>query len=294
MDIRLATVTDIPALTGLWDEAFGDPAEYMSDFFGTFFTPDYSAPAMFDGDTLVCALHLLEFNTISGGTPCGKSGYIYAAATSKSRRGEGHMSRLMDYTVSLAKQRGYSSLFLVPQDEPLFDFYSRLGFIPTFYKYTADITYASPQTSLRGMDICDDKVWETYYSAYKKRQGAYPLSYIKDSAFFDFTMSEYFASGGLIDEVVRNGSLRCWIMYGIDGDRLTVLDFIPAARDITAEDFHIDGFTQVSLTADKATIERLGLEAEAVPFGMAMPLSEGCKDALGQSGGRCYLSFYGD
>ncbi len=50
--------------------------------------------------------------------------YIFAAATLKSARGKGYMSRLIDYVSS--QENGF--LFLRPANESLIEFYKKLGF----------------------------------------------------------------------------------------------------------------------------------------------------------------------
>lgn len=60
--------------------------------------------------------------------------YLYCVGTLPPYRGNGIMSSLLTYTKSLAKQRGISYLFLLPQTKKLYDFYLKRGFQKFFKK----------------------------------------------------------------------------------------------------------------------------------------------------------------
>lgn len=60
--------------------------------------------------------------------------YLYCIGTLPLYRGKGIMTSLLTHTKSLAKQRGISYLFLLPQTKKLYDFYQKRGFKKFFKK----------------------------------------------------------------------------------------------------------------------------------------------------------------
>ena len=121
MIIEQGRVEDIPRLTDLWQEAFGDSREFIGKFFRTGFAPERSAVA--DGG----AGALYWFDCLWKGK---KIAYIYAVATQKKSRGKGICGKLMAYTHQVLKDRGYAGAILVPADENLSQMYGKMGYIP--------------------------------------------------------------------------------------------------------------------------------------------------------------------
>lgn len=121
MIIEQGRQEQIPRLTALWQEAFGDSPEFIGKFFRTGFAPDRSAVA--DGG----AGALYWFDCRFRGK---KIAYIYAVATEKKSRGKGICGKLMAYTHRVLKESGYAGAILVPAEEGLFQMYGKMGYIP--------------------------------------------------------------------------------------------------------------------------------------------------------------------
>lgn len=118
---RHAVPEDIPALTALWQEAFGDTPEQIGLFFRHGFAPERSL-VLEDGEILS---GLYWFDCSLGGE---KLAYIYAVATLRRCRGRGLARRLLESAHSLLAARGYAAAVLVPGSRELFDYYRRQGY----------------------------------------------------------------------------------------------------------------------------------------------------------------------
>ncbi len=117
----------------LWHEAFGDSKEYISFFHGTH--DGCTCIMQTEGDELASALYLID------GELCGQKGcYLFAAATFKRFRGQGHMASLLRKAERFAKGNGRSFIALVPAESSLFGYYSRFGYKTAFYAKQQPLT----------------------------------------------------------------------------------------------------------------------------------------------------------
>ena len=124
-EIRVPRREDIPALTGLWQEAFPeDTAEEIGDFFALGFAPERSL-ALYKENRPLSMLYW--FDGVWGG---GRLAYLYAVATQKAARGRGYSSRLIETACEALTKSGYNGVLLVPAEPELFRFYGKLGFVP--------------------------------------------------------------------------------------------------------------------------------------------------------------------
>lgn len=128
--IRFADSTMIPALRGIWQEAFGDTSAYTDFFYANRFTGDNTLVWIADGAP-VAMMTLLpaKIQTADGFYP---AQYVYGVATKKQYRGQGLSSALIRHANDLADQRN-EALVLVPSSERLFDFYEKNGYRTAFY-----------------------------------------------------------------------------------------------------------------------------------------------------------------
>ena len=117
MTIENPLISDIPALRALWKEAFSDSDTYLDSFFSLVFSPERALIIREDGDVLA-ALYYLDCSWNEK-----KVAYIYAVATKKAHRGKGLCKALMTELHNRVERT-----ILVPADESLRAFYSRLGY----------------------------------------------------------------------------------------------------------------------------------------------------------------------
>lgn len=128
--IRFSTFDDIPAMTALWQEAFGDDESFISAFLRSFYTPQNAPIAVIDGE-IAAMLFLLDGEMSIDGKRY-PAYYLYAACTKKSHRGKGLMTELLDFSARTATDRGQAFICLKPGEKELFDFYEKRGYLPAF------------------------------------------------------------------------------------------------------------------------------------------------------------------
>lgn len=123
---RWAQREDIPELTALWKQVFGDGEEFILPFYETFFK-EKRIPAVFEQGRAVCACALIdcEIYAPDGVHPVV---YLYALCTSPDRRGRGYGTALMDFVADEAEAGGYEGVMLHPATESLWEYYRKRGF----------------------------------------------------------------------------------------------------------------------------------------------------------------------
>ena len=121
-EFRYTSMEDRPALTRLWQEAFGDAVSYIDTFFGSAYAPERSRAAVVDGKIAGMCFWF----------DCGLAGekyaYLYAVATDRRFRGQGIATALMEDGEQLLKGQGYAGVLLSPGSGSLFRFYEKRGY----------------------------------------------------------------------------------------------------------------------------------------------------------------------
>ena len=121
--IRKATQNDYEKVLALWNTAFGDEKNFTQWYFRNVYS--YQHTVVFEKDNeIISMLQRLPFKT----NKLEKITYIYGVCTHPNYRGNGLMKQLMNYSKSLDIQEGISASILIPQDESLFEYYSRFEY----------------------------------------------------------------------------------------------------------------------------------------------------------------------
>ena len=128
----------IPALRGLWKQAFGDTDEFLDDFFGVAFSPN-RCRCIFMGDRIAAVLYWFDCSWEDK-----PIAYLYAVATDTAFRGQGLCRMLMENTHSHLRQLGYQGCILVPGSRELFEMYEKLGYSACSYVREFDCAAGSP------------------------------------------------------------------------------------------------------------------------------------------------------
>lgn len=121
-ELRHPTVEEVPALRGLWKEAFDEADSFLDLFFSTAFAPNRCLVAAEEGRV---AAMLYWFDCTLDGAPVA---YLYGIATAKDFRGRGLATKLMEAAHLRLKGAGYGAAILVPAEERLFRFYGQRGY----------------------------------------------------------------------------------------------------------------------------------------------------------------------
>lgn len=209
--IRFSRETDIPDLIGLWQEAFGDDEEWISDFLDGFYIPDNTLVDEQNGE-IAATLYLIEGDMLIGDKAY-PSYYLYAACTGEKFRGRGIMTRLLDFAAREAESRGRYFICLRPGEKSLFDFYGERGYIKAFGKRHITVKRSDGESTL-----CPDEYQNP--------------SVMRNKAFCN---CDYFALGGdgvdkAIELSVKGGArlFKCckgYALYTVNSTKCTVNEF---------------------------------------------------------------------
>ncbi len=115
---------DRDALISLWRRVFGDGEDTITGFL-----TDSGAHTLcgYEGETLAAMLHLLPV-TVTGSLKR-RGYYLYAAATEPAFRKGGRMTSLLSFAAEYTRKTGRDSIFLLPADEGLRDYYAARGYL---------------------------------------------------------------------------------------------------------------------------------------------------------------------
>jgi len=122
MIIKHPEKENIPALTALWMQAFGDTEAFVKGFFSTGYSPDRSM-VCFEEDAVVAALYWFDCTWEDK-----RIAYLYAIATDEKHRGKGICNALMKHTHKHLQEQGYAGALLMPAEESLENFYGKMGY----------------------------------------------------------------------------------------------------------------------------------------------------------------------
>lgn len=212
-EIRFPLESDYENLKALWQTAFDDSKESLDSFFENTVSPD-RVLAVFKEGKPVSALYMLESDIISGKTY--SAYYIYAVCTHPEYRGKGLMKSLFDELFKVAKGRSIDYLFLVPEEEYLFNIYEKLGFKNGF-------SYSEKVASKKDfINEGKNKIQKLTYKDYRKILSEsfvnVPLAVLKETTFNSFFNS---VSGEVKTLSVENEG---YVLYEETEEKLVIFE----------------------------------------------------------------------
>lgn len=122
MTIDMPSLSQIPCLRRLWQQAFGDTEEFLDSFFSMAFAQERCRCITLEGCPIAA---LYWFDCVWEGK---KAAYVYAVATDNACRGKGYCRTLLEDTHTHLKSQGYALAVLVPGEEGLFRLYEKCGY----------------------------------------------------------------------------------------------------------------------------------------------------------------------
>lgn len=213
-EIRFPDESDYENLKALWQTAFDDSKESLDFFFEKTVSPD-RVLAAFEESKPVSALYMLESEIIRG-EKIYSAYYIYAVCTHPRYRGRGLMKSLFQELFKVAGLRGIDYLFLVPEEEYLFNIYKRLGFEKGF-SYSEKILFKRAFAS--GKDYKIKKLtYEDYREILFENPADVPLAVLRESTFDSFFNS---VSGQVRTVYIENEG---YALYEETEDKLVIFE----------------------------------------------------------------------
>lgn len=213
-EIRFPFESDYKNLKALWRTAFDDTEESLDFFFENTVSPK-RVLAVFNDNKPVSALYMLESEIIKDKKTY-SAYYIYAVCTHPDFRGKGLMKKLFEELFKVAESRGIEYLFLVPEEEYLFNIYHKLGFENGF-------SYSEKEFHKRNFkNIKSIKTEKLTYSKYRKCIEENPanvsFAVLKESTFNSFFNS---VSGEVIAAFIEDEG---YALYEETKEKLTVFE----------------------------------------------------------------------
>ena len=123
--------SELPALTALWSECFGDSTALIEGFWARLF-PQATVFTAEQNGTPAAMLCALPTQWITDDGLSVSAAYLYAVCTAAAYRGKGLCRRLTAYAEAALRQDGIELAYLAPATKELFDFYRKLGYYPAF------------------------------------------------------------------------------------------------------------------------------------------------------------------
>ena len=207
-------------IISLWQEAFGDSEEYISFFLDE--CPSYDIVGYFIDDRLVSMFFLLE-----GAISDYKCKYLYAACTAPEHRKKGIMEKLISFAKTYCKDSGYDGIFLVPANEKLYSYYSKLGFIQSFKK--SAIKYNNLNSGTLNYENKNQfevaQIVNTKISVLDKLE-----SFRFERKTLEYTVKEHFFNGGKVFYSNDNGS-KTLIFYYSSDNMITIKEYLNSDKE---------------------------------------------------------------
>lgn len=126
--IRHAEDHDFMRINTLWSVCFPDDEKNQAFFFERMYKKENAW--VFEQDGVIQAMiHAIPYTVVNDG--CERLiYYIYGVGCDPDARGRGYAGALISHIIFLSKEKHAAFCMLVPQEESLFDYYARFGFLP--------------------------------------------------------------------------------------------------------------------------------------------------------------------
>ncbi len=194
-----------PGLMELWKLCFPDDTdEFVRFYFDKVYKNDESL-ILFDKGQAAAFLQMIPY-PVKFDSHIAQAGYISGAMTHPASRKKGYMQQLLTEAFHIMQERAFAYTFLIPQEEWLFTFYGKYGYVPAFPQYEStvlipDFHYSPQVTLLRdksvrhfssflGLDLSDA------YSVYYRFLTAKDRVVLKTPPHFSNILQDLFIDGG--------------------------------------------------------------------------------------------------
>jgi len=308
--ISLADFSHKKELADLWIEAFGDDEQFVNSFIDSYMIAEYNVPVATVDGKVVSALYMIDFELYSNLECIGTCSYLFAAATKKEYRNKGFMSKLIEYTAELYKNRDIKAIFLFPQNQNdnLFRYYSKFGF-KDIYKtkkiYSIpDAPSAVNDLELQTEDITNVEVFDELYDAYVHFNAKQSLSPMKDRLFYFKCAKSYLDSTeeNTCFAIFQNNVEKfCYVFYKKSKNVYYIDDIIFIESDKMTKNLKNERDKTLALLAGYIKNQGCGYEINALPtdfsgendsLAMILPLDKKIKDIIDNLKVPVYLNMF--
>jgi len=128
--IKYSVPADVGQIKNLMKSVFEDEDDFLDRFFNLFY---HDNVLLSESNGSIVSMAFLLPNTIRINGKLLPITYLYACATHPEHRGRGLMSQIIAKAYEDVCQRGEVGLLLLPANESLYQYYSDMGFITSFF-----------------------------------------------------------------------------------------------------------------------------------------------------------------
>lgn len=213
-----AAQTDLPGIRTLWQTAFGDPSDYIDEFFQICFTENRVLILREQGQLTSMAT---VFRASIGGELVW---YLYAVATDPIFRGAGFATALMEQAALLAEQETAAGIVLLPASASLQAFYGARGYRPWGMRTEQVFLKSAVQPVCRVHPVS-----AADYGALRA-QRLQELAYLDfEPVFLQLQAETAVQSGGFLAALELEGVCGCAVIYK-DAGKLLVPELLIAPQ----------------------------------------------------------------
>lgn len=178
----------------LWKLCFGDSDDFIRFYFDAKYS-DENTFAIYEKGMMVCVLQSIPYQIHALGQTFAAA-YISGACTHPEYRNKGYMRQLLQQTLQTLHERKIPLVFLIPQEESLYNYYAQFGFSSDLYRLETDVLTYSFTTEYEVSSIQKDSFADLIH-AYEK-YAAKTNCVLHDTADFLNNLDEVILSEGQI------------------------------------------------------------------------------------------------
>jgi ribosomal protein S18 acetylase RimI-like enzyme len=264
--IALAKDHQKEEMARLWQICFGDPTDYIRNFFSRRFDASRAVVYLAEGKVASMAFMLTAALRLNGG--CEPVQYIYAVGTHPDYRKRGIMGRLMEAAWDQALKAGQRFSVLLPASDALYLYYGRMGYLEYFKRRRIQVCVCEGRRESSGYRLLDPapgRIWRIRQSLFGEREGFV----LWDEPAVAYAISALEVYGGRILCFEREGRLG-YVMGYVDKARDTaVIQELAADPELwslavgVAADHFPAASVQLSLPGDVELSGDVGLPGDA-------------------------------
>lgn len=204
--IRFAEENETPILKEIWHACFDDDETYVNSYYLSSKQLARHLVYCMPESKIVAMLDILPVKIKIGERICSAT-YIYAVATLPEFQGRGIMHTLLSEACRILKKEGNSFALLIPQTEPLIDFYKKQGFTLPIYKRVSSYETKEKTTDFLGIYPCSEEDFIKEKTACENHKKDVILH---SELFLRCAYRQTLAAGGSILKFLQSGYAVCY------------------------------------------------------------------------------------
>lgn len=253
-----AAPQDRAELMEIYDACFPGERDFCEWLFDGFWRAEDTL-VLREGGRILSAVHIPAFELALDGERFPAT-YIYAAGTLPAARGRGCMGRLLELSFEESRRRGHDFSALITQNDGLFAFYGRFGYLPAFAVGRREFGAGELPAGYR-LRRAEPRDAEAMLAVYEREMGG-RLAPVRSAEWMRL-QTELFGE----TYVLERGAEMLAYCFGERQGELLLTELVGAERELLA-------------AALGPCTAQSPAEGDAAPFGCLLPLSERGERAL--------------